>query len=245
MLILLVGGLIGVFFIILLRRPLCVESDLPFPESVASAEVVRAGAEGSSAPKYVFGAMGFAGLLQILKTDKGLQIFREYVEGFLAFPRSVVHHFDFQKKPIGDVTHFGRHLLVHSESLAGADGDRLHYRPGAGLDQRFGRRAGVVDSHPAAAVLRSGPAGAARRRAQAAGWDVTAYSVWYNIVRPIAVGTMLVGACHTLFGMRTSIIAVDRRGAGRLGARGAGRATLRAHRSRHSRSSGWRSAPSC
>ncbi|MGA2436624.1 MAG: OPT/YSL family transporter, partial [Bryobacteraceae bacterium] len=32
--ILLVGGLIGVFFIILLRRPLCVESDLPWPESV-------------------------------------------------------------------------------------------------------------------------------------------------------------------------------------------------------------------
>ena len=33
--ILLVGGLIGVLFIIVLRRPLCVESDLPFPESVA------------------------------------------------------------------------------------------------------------------------------------------------------------------------------------------------------------------
>ena len=105
--ILLVGGLIGVFFIILLRRPLCVESDLPFPESVASAEVVKAGAAGSDAPKYVFGAMAFAGLLQILKTDKGLQIFREYVEGFLAFPKSVVHHFDFAKKPIGDVVHTG------------------------------------------------------------------------------------------------------------------------------------------
>ena len=32
------------------------------------------------------------------------------------------------------------------------------------------------------------------------------YSVWYNIVRPIAVGTMLVGACHTLFSMRGSIV---------------------------------------
>ena len=45
-LILLVGGLIGVFFIIVLRRPLCVEADLPFPESVASAEVVKAGRAG-------------------------------------------------------------------------------------------------------------------------------------------------------------------------------------------------------
>src|SRR5439155_247408 len=35
-LILLAGGLLGVFFIIILRRPLCVEStDLPFPESTA------------------------------------------------------------------------------------------------------------------------------------------------------------------------------------------------------------------
>ena len=57
--ILLVGGLIGVFFIIVLRRPLCVESDLPFPESVASAEIVKAGEQGSDAPKYVFGAMAF------------------------------------------------------------------------------------------------------------------------------------------------------------------------------------------
>src|SRR5437660_12757211 len=92
--ILLVGGLIGVLFIIVLRRPLCVESDLPFPESVASAEIVKAGEAGSHAPKYVFGAMGFAGLIQILKSDKGLQIFREYVEGFLAFPPSVVHHYN-------------------------------------------------------------------------------------------------------------------------------------------------------
>ena len=32
------------------------------------------------------------------------------------------------------------------------------------------------------------------------------YTVWYNIVRPIAVGAMLVAACNTLFGMRASIV---------------------------------------
>ena len=41
--------------------------------------------------------------------------------------------------------------------------------------------------------------------APGAGWDVLANSVWYNIVRPIAVGAMLVGACNTLFSMRHSI----------------------------------------
>jgi putative OPT family oligopeptide transporter len=37
-------------------------------------------------------------------------------------------------------------------------------------------------------------------------YGVAAYTVWYNIVRPIAVGTMLVGACYTLFSMRSSIV---------------------------------------
>ena len=64
-LILLAGGLIGVFFIILLRRPLCVEAHLPLPESVASYEIVRAGQDAGDAPRYIFGAMAFAGLIQI------------------------------------------------------------------------------------------------------------------------------------------------------------------------------------
>ncbi len=85
--ILVCGGLLGVLFIILLRRPLCVEADLPWPESVAAANIVKAGGESSDAPKYIFSSMGFGALIQFLKMDKGLQIFREYVEGFLPFPR--------------------------------------------------------------------------------------------------------------------------------------------------------------
>ncbi|MDZ4797182.1 MAG: oligopeptide transporter, OPT family [Bryobacteraceae bacterium] len=85
--ILVCGGLLGVLFIILLRRPLCVEADLPWPESVAAATIVKAGAESSDAPKFIFSSMAFGGLMQFLKMDKGLQVFREYVEGFLPFPR--------------------------------------------------------------------------------------------------------------------------------------------------------------
>ena len=106
-LILLVGGLIGVLFIIILRRPLAVEADLPWPESVASAELVKAGEQGSDAPRYIFGAMGFGGLIQILKSDKGLQVFREFTEGFLPFRPSLVRHFDFEKKTLAEVTHAG------------------------------------------------------------------------------------------------------------------------------------------
>ena len=41
--ILLIGGLLGILFVILLRRTLVVDADLPFPESYACYEIVRAG----------------------------------------------------------------------------------------------------------------------------------------------------------------------------------------------------------
>ncbi len=203
--ILLVGGLIGVLFIIVLRRPLCVESDLPFPESVASAEIVKAGEQGSEAPKYVFGAMAFAGLIQILKSDKGLQIFREYLEGFLAFPRSVVHHFDFRKAPIGDVEHFGGVWWTTpnlSPALMG-----IGYIIGPQLAS-INVAGGLVAWWILIPLLLFFDPDLPRRlgAAQNPQWDVAAYTLWYNIVRPIAVGTMLVGACQTLFSMRASIV---------------------------------------
>ena len=201
-LILLVGGLIGVFFIILLRRPLCVDAPLPWPESVASYEIVKAGeASASKAPRYIFGALGFGGLIEILTDEKGAQIFRDYIDGFLRFPRSVIQHFDIEKKPIGDVTHFGG-IPWSTPSLSPAligigyiIGPELSCINVAGgiiawwilipllmfFDPDLPRRIGTND-----------PA-------------VAANTVWFNVVRPIAVGTMLVGAASTMYSMRESL----------------------------------------
>ena len=107
-LILLAGGLLGVFFIIILRRPLCVESDLPFPESTASAEIVKAGQQSiTDAPKYIFGAMGLGALLQLLKDEKGFQVFQDSVSFFWNFPKSVVQYFGYQKELLGNVDYAG------------------------------------------------------------------------------------------------------------------------------------------
>ncbi|HBY61786.1 MAG TPA: oligopeptide transporter, OPT family, partial [Solibacterales bacterium] len=202
--ILLAGGLIGVFFIILLRKPLVVEAHLPWPESVASYEIVRAGGESSDAPRLIFGAMGFGGLLQILKSDKGYQVFREFTEGFLAFPPSVVRHFNFGRVPTGEVAHAGGipwSTPALSPALIGIGyiiGPRLAAINVAGgvlawwvfiplllfFDPDLPRRVG------------GGENGAP---------EVLAFTLWYNVVRPIAVGAMLVGACYTLFSMRKSI----------------------------------------
>jgi putative OPT family oligopeptide transporter len=202
--ILLAGGLIGVFFIIILRRPLCVESDLPFPESVASVEIVKAGADSGGAPRTIFSAMGFGALLQILKSDKGLAIFREYSEGFISFPKAVVQHFGLRKEPLGQVAHLGG-IPWSTPSLSPAligigyiIGPRLAFINVSGgilawwvliplllfFDPDLPARIGAGSAVPA---------------------NVAANSLWYNVVRPIAVGTMLVGAGNTLFSLRASI----------------------------------------
>ncbi|MGE5646391.1 MAG: OPT family oligopeptide transporter [Acidobacteriota bacterium] len=199
--ILLAGGLIGVFFIILLRRPLCVESGLPWPESVASAEIVKAGDRASDAPRYLFGAMGLGALIQILKSERGIMIFREFSQGFLPFPRWLV-------KPAGggaDVAHTGGIAWTTpslSPALAG-----IGYIIGPELAS-INASGGVIAwwlliplmslLDPDLAVHLGLPANAS--------WEAVSTAAWSTVVRPIAVGTMLVGACYTLYSMRESIL---------------------------------------
>jgi len=68
--IMLIGGLLGVMFIILLRRTMVEEASLPFPESVAAAEIVKAGQGGATGAGFVFGAMGLAGLIELFKKQQ-------------------------------------------------------------------------------------------------------------------------------------------------------------------------------
>ncbi|CUT08376.1 putative oligopeptide transporter, OPT family [Candidatus Kryptonium thompsonii] len=62
--IMLVGGVLGVLFIIVLRKPLVNDPDLPYPESVACAEMVKAGQKGETGAKYVFSMMGVSALIE-------------------------------------------------------------------------------------------------------------------------------------------------------------------------------------
>lgn len=203
--ILLVGGLIGVLYTILLRRPLFGERGLPWPESVASVEIIRAGQGSADAPRFVFGALAWGALLQFLKSDKGMQVFREYTEGFLAFPASVVRHFNFSKQPIGAVTHGGGiawSTPALSPALIG-----IGYIIGPEL-ACISVAGGVLAWWLLIPLLLFFDPDLPRRLggAETATPDVLAYTVWYNVVRPIAVGAMLVAAGRTMFGLRGSIV---------------------------------------
>jgi putative OPT family oligopeptide transporter len=203
-LILLAGGLAGVFFIIVLRRPLCVEAGLPWPESIAAVEIVKAGERAGRAARAIFSAMGFGGLLQVLKSSQGLPVFREFTGGFLSFPRSVVTHFDFGRAPVGAVTHGGGIAWTTpslSPALVGIGyiiGPRL-----ASVNVSGGVLAWwvliplLLFFDPDLAARLGGP--------ERVSGELMAYTVWYNIVRPIAVGAMLVAACYTLLGLRGPI----------------------------------------
>lgn len=67
-----VGGLLGVFLMILLRRTFCEDTSLPFPESQACTEIVKAGQGGQSGAASVFAAMGVAGLIEFFKNSNGV-----------------------------------------------------------------------------------------------------------------------------------------------------------------------------
>jgi len=67
-LIALLGGLLGVFFMIPLRNALIVKEHgtLPYPEGTACAEVLLAGEEGGSNASTVFAGMGFAAFFKLI-----------------------------------------------------------------------------------------------------------------------------------------------------------------------------------
>jgi putative OPT family oligopeptide transporter len=206
-LLMLAGGLLGVFFIIILRRPLTVDSGLPFPEATACAEVVKAGQHGATeAPRFVFGAMAIGAALQFLTNSRGFQLFRESMTSFWQLPQVVLGRL-YANAPEGAATHSGAvpyATPLASPALMGVGyiiGPRLSAINFSGsiiawwvliplilfMDPNLPQRLGT-------------PAG------QPVPWDAISYTVWFNIVRPIAVGTMLVAAVYTLYTMRESLL---------------------------------------
>ncbi|MGH9357432.1 MAG: OPT/YSL family transporter, partial [Terriglobia bacterium] len=207
--ILLAGGLLGIFFIIVLRRPLCVESDLPFPESTASAEIVKAGQAGAAdAPRYIFGAMGLGALLQVLKDDKGFQLFKDSVSFFVSFPKSVISYAGYEEHALGAVAYTGGVAYTTPSASPALIGIGYIIGPALSAITFCGGALAWLVLIPL--VLFIDPDLPHRLGGAVPGgivpWDVLSYTVWFSVVRPIAVGAMLVGAIYTLFKMRSSIM---------------------------------------
>lgn len=195
--IMLIGGVLGILFVIVLRRTLVVEADLPFPESVAASEIVKAGQGGQTGAKYVFGAMGMAGLWELFKNSNGIHFVRDATNGFFDLGRSTIRMFDAPREYAGGIL---LETPSASPALMGV-GFIVGLRVSAVLFA--GSVLGWLLLVPLALFLN--PELTAVLGAQQSMVDV-AYEVWSRIVRPLAVGTMIVAAFYTLWNLRTSLV---------------------------------------
>ncbi len=203
----LLGGALGILFITLLRRVMVEDPELPFPESVAAAEIHKAGQQGSRAAKILFSNMGFGGLVYLLGQFSLFSSSRDFMVNVGEFGKSFVRMGRSATSPklaAGAATTFSAPAI--SPAYLGVGyiiGPRLAALNFSGgviawgllvpLILFLGGPNLVAQFVPAGTAMPSGF------------WADQAGAVWSYMVRPIAVGGMLVGACYTLFRMRKSL----------------------------------------
>jgi putative OPT family oligopeptide transporter len=206
--IMLVGGVLGVLFVIILRRTLVEEAGLPFPESMAAAEIVKAGQGGQTGAKYVFGSMGLAALWEVFVNTRGIQLVKDSAEGFVDFGSSQIE------------------MLGASRTFTG--GMRFE-SPGA-LPALFG--VGFIVGPQVSAVLFAGallghlflaplalflqPELVAALGGGQTMMDL-AKEVYGSQVKPLAVGAMIVAAFYTLYTLRKQLVSGIRKGFSEIG----------------------------
>ena len=195
--IMLVGGLLGVLFIIVLRRTMVVEADLPFPESVAAAELVKAGQGGQTGAKHVFQAMGMAGAWELVKNSNGIQIVSSSATTFVNLGRSTIDMLGQQ------VSYLGGFILQTPAASPALVGVGFIVGPAISSTLFAGAVLGWLLLVPLGLFLN--PQMAAEATDTAALIELST-EIWLNQVRPLAVGTMIVAAFYTLFKLRTALI---------------------------------------
>ncbi len=195
--IMLVGGLLGVLFIIVLRRTMVVEADLPFPESVAAAELVKAGQGGQTGAKFVFQAMGMAGLWELFKNSNGVQLVSASATTFVNLGRSTIDMLGQQ------VSYLGGFILQSPAASPALVGVGFIVGPAISSTLFAGAVLGWLLLVPLGLFLN--PQMAAEATDTPALINLST-EIWLKQVRPLAVGTMIVAAFYTLFKLRTPLI---------------------------------------
>jgi putative OPT family oligopeptide transporter len=200
-----IGGTLGILFVTLLRRVMVEDPELPFPESVAASEIHKAGQQGAKAAKILFANMGFGGFVYLL---------------------GAVNIFSASNTFNVNIGALGKKLLLRtstnpSVATATTGGATVFNGPDVspaylGVGYIIGPRlaslnfAGGVLAWGLLVPLLTFVMGPALQAAQPDGhalsWSLLANSIYFSVVRPIAVGGMLVGATYTLFKMRKQLM---------------------------------------
>ncbi len=212
--ILITGGIVAIFFVALMRRMMVEDKELQFPESVAAAQIHKAGRAATANSKYLFGAMGIGAIIQILGQ------FRLFLPSWDKF----FHWFKASKIPGTPIQGQGGMLLsqpgispayVGVGYIIGPKYASLNFSGGVlawGLLTPIiyffiGPYINAEFLDAWAQLLTQREAGltmaSALERVGDPGFQIT--QIWHYIVRPIAIGGMLMGVLATLFKMRKSL----------------------------------------
>jgi putative OPT family oligopeptide transporter len=199
-----IGGTLGILFVTLLRRVMVEDPELPYPESVAASEIHKAGQQGAKAAKILFANMGFGGFIYLLGA----------VNVFSASNTLHVKISDLGKKlllrtgtnPNVATTITGGATLFSAPDISPAYlgvgyiiGPRLAALNFAGGLLAWGLLVPLLTFTLGPYIQALEPAG------RTIDWTLLASAIYYSVVRPIAVGGMLVGAAYTLFKMRKQL----------------------------------------
>ncbi|MEN6310410.1 MAG: oligopeptide transporter, OPT family, partial [Acidobacteriota bacterium] len=202
-----VGGLLGIMFVTFLRRVMVTDPDLVFPESVAAAEIHKAGQKGSQGAKYLFQAMGIGSFFYALGAVGIISASKDFILKVGRMGSSFVRLGAASDAPKVDV---GGTVAVSGPGIFPAYigvgyiiGPRLASLNFAGGVLAWGLFAPLL-------MYFLGPqligvfygSGAAPADVS---WVDMVTNVWKFIIRPIAVGGMLVGAGYTLYKMRKNL----------------------------------------
>ena len=199
-----VGGTLGILFVTLLRRVMVEDPELPYPESVAASEIHKAGQQGARAAKILFANMGIGAFVYLLGSLKVFSASKEFVLHVGELGRSALNLTRSPGAPTlttGGVTTFAAPAV--SPAYLGVGyiiGPRLGALNFAGGVFAWGLLVPLLMYFLGPQLGSAMPADAGE-----AGWGTAAGAIWFSIVRPIAVGGMLVGASFTLFRMRKSL----------------------------------------
>lgn len=203
------GGLLGVMFVTLLRGVMVADVDLPFPESVAAAEIHKAGRRGGTGAKFLFSAMGVGGFIYALGQ---FSFFATAWQGFISFAKSTLN-----LKSAGTVAAQGG-LAISSPAVSPAFlgvgyiiGSKLASLVFSGSLIAWGLLVPIILYFLSPELITAWQQVHPGQVIASSDWINFSIMVWKNIVRPIAIGGMLTGAVSTLFKMRKNLIVGFRR----------------------------------
>lgn len=200
------GGVLGIMFVALLRRVMVEDVELPFPESVAASEIHKAGRSGGTGAKFLFSAMGVGALIQALGQFK---FFATSWEKFVSFSKATIG------LGASGTAQAQSGLLLSSPGVSPAYigvgyiiGPKLASLNFSGGLLAWGLFVPILTYFIGPTLL------PATTPADDGSWVTMANMVWRFIVRPIAIGGMLMSAAFTLFRMRKSLITGIKRSIG-------------------------------